>query len=218
MKRKLKIVYEDKYLIVVNKDSNMLTIKKDDKSGYNLYDEVKEYVKKKNPHNKIFIVHRLDKETCGLVLFAKSERVKNYFQTNWSNVERNYYAVLDGDILPLKGRLTNYLIENKNLYVYVTNNKKIGKEAITNYEVISQNKKYSVVKINIETGRKNQIRVQFAYIRHPIVGDKKYNGSKYSKLLLQANQLVFVHPVTNKVLNLEIPMLSSIQSFLNKIA
>lgn len=218
MKRKLKIVYEDKYLIVVNKDSNMLTIKKDDKSGYNLYDEVKEYVKKKNPHNKIFIVHRLDKETCGLVLFAKSERIKNYFQTNWANVERNYYAVLDGDILPLKGRLTNYLIENKNLYVYVTNNKKIGKEAITNYEVISQNKKYSVVKINIETGRKNQIRVQFAYIGHPIVGDKKYNSSKYSKLLLQAYQLVFVHPVTNKVLNLEIPMLSSIQSFLNKIA
>lgn len=218
MKRKLKIVYEDKYLIVVNKDSNMLTIKKDDKSGYNLYDEVKEYVKRKNPHNKIFIVHRLDKETCGLILFAKSERVKNYFQTNWVNVERNYYAVLDGDILPLKDRLTNYLIENKKLYVYVTNNKKIGKEAITNYEVISQNKKYSVVKINIETGRKNQIRVQFAYIRHPIVGDKKYNGSKYSKLLLQAYQLVFVHPVTNKVLNLEIPMLSSIQSFLNKIA
>lgn len=218
MKRKLKIVYEDRYLIVVNKDSNMLTIKKDDKSGYNLYDEVKEYVKKKNPHNKIFIVHRLDKETCGLVLFAKSERVKNYFQTNWANVERNYYAVLDGAILPLKGRLTNYLIENKNLYVYVTNNKKIGKEAITNYDVISQNKKYSVVKINIETGRKNQIRVQFAYIGHPIVGDKKYNDSKYSKLLLQAYQLVFVHPVTNKVLNLEIPMLSSIQSFLNKIA
>ena len=204
--KKLKIIYEDKYLIIVNKPSGEFTISRDNHYDNNLYDEVKEYVKKQNPKNKIFIVHRLDKDTSGLVLFAKNEKVKYDLQSNWQNVERKYYAVVIGKLNETNATLKDLLYETKGLDVVVTNIKKIGKLAITNFDVIKNNNKYSLLDINIETGRRNQIRVQLANIGHPILGDKKYGKVKYKRMMLEAYYLKFVHPVTKKVCCAELPL------------
>lgn len=204
--KKLKIIYEDKYLIIVNKSAGEFTISRDNHYDNNLYDEVNTYVKKQNPKNKIFIVHRLDKDTSGLVLFAKNEKVKYDLQRNWQNVERKYYAVVSGKLNEKNGTLKDFLYETKGLDVVVTNIKKIGKLAITNFDVIENNNKYSLLDINIETGRRNQIRVQLANIGHPIIGDKKYGKVKYKRMMLEAYYLKFVHPVTKKVCYAELPL------------
>ena len=204
--KKLKIIYEDKYLIIVNKSAGEFTISRDNHYDNNLYDEVKTYVKKQNPKNKIFIVHRLDKDTSGLVLFAKNEKFKYDLQRNWQNVERKYYAVVSGKLNEKNGTLKDFLYETKGLDVVVTNIKKIGKLAITNFNVIENNNKYSLLDINIETGRRNQIRVQLANIGHPIIGDKKYGKVKYKRMMLEAYYLKFVHPVTKKVCYAELPL------------
>lgn len=204
--KKLKIIYEDKYLIIVNKSAGEFTISRDNHYDNNLYDEVKTYVKKQNPKNKIFIVHRLDKDTSGLVLFAKNEKVKYDLQRNWQNVERKYYAVVSGKLNEKNGTLKDFLYETKGLDVVVTNIKKIGKLAITNFNVIENNNKYSLLDINIETGRRNQIRVQLANIGHSIIGDKKYGKVKYKRMMLEAYYLKFVHPVTKKVCYAELPL------------
>ena len=204
--KKLRIIYEDKYLIIVNKPTGEFTISRDNHYDNNLYDEVKTYVKKQNPKNKIFIVHRLDKGTSGLVLFAKSEKVKYDLQRNWQNVERKYYAVVFGKPNEKSVSLKDLLYETKSLDVVITKNEKIGKLAITNFDVIENNNKYSLLDINIETGRRNQIRVQLANIGHPIIGDKKYGKVKYKRMMLEAYYLKFVHPVTKKVCYAELPL------------
>lgn len=199
--KKLDIIYEDKNIIAINKPSGMLTIA-DNKNHKNLYHEVRGYIKKQNPHNKIFIVHRLDKDTSGIVLFAKSEKVKNELQSNWNNTKREYYAIVEGVPKDKKDKLINYLAETKDLFVYVTDDPKKGKKAITNYEIIKSKGKYSLLKINIETGRKNQIRVQLSNINHPIIGDKKYKAktNPINRLGLHASKLI----INNKGKNLEL--------------
>ena len=119
-KKKLKIVYEDKYLIVINKDEGHLVIS-NDKTNKTLYSEVSDYLKKQNKNNKVFIVHRLDRDTSGLVVFAKNREIKYYLQNNWSDVEREYYAIVKGKIPTSEGILKSYLKENKMHFVYSTN-------------------------------------------------------------------------------------------------
>ncbi len=203
--KKLDILYEDKDLLIVNKPPKMLTIAKDSNYSNNtLYHEVSDYVKKARKSNKIFIVHRLDKDTEGLVIFAKNAKIKKELQDNWSKVKREYLAVVEGKMPKNKDKLINYLKESKTLNVYVS---KTGQKAITNYEVIATNKKYSLLKINIETGRRNQIRVQLSYLGNPIVGDKKYNArtNPINQLGLQAHRIVFIHPKTQKIMDICLP-------------
>lgn len=211
--KKLNILYEDKYLIIVYKRHGLLTISRDNHNDLNLYDEVKEYEKKKNPKNKIFIVHRLDKDTSGLVLFAKNEKIKYALQNNWDKVIRKYYAVVEKEVLENK-TLINYLQESKTGEVFVTNNKVMGKKSITKYGVLSKNNKCSLLDIEIKTGRKNQIRVQLAYVHHPIIGDKKYGNTKNKELLLQAYYLKFNHPVDNKEIIIKTDIEKSLTSYL----
>lgn len=211
--KKLNILYEDKHLIIVYKRHGLLTISRDNHNDLNLYDEVKEYEKKKNPRNKIFIVHRLDKDTSGLVLFAKNEKIKYALQNNWDKVIRKYYAVVEKEVLENK-TLINYLQESKTGEVFVTNNKVMGKKSITKYEVLSKNNKCSLLDIEIKTGRKNQIRVQLAYILHPIIGDKKYGNTKNKELLLQAYYLKFNHPVDDKEIIIKTDIEKSLTSYL----
>ena len=211
--KKLNILYEDKYLIIVYKRHGLLTISRDNHNDLNLYDEVKEYEKKKNPRNKIFIVHRLDKDTSGLMLFAKNEKIKYALQNNWDKVIRKYYAVVEKEVLENK-TLINYLQESKTGEVFVTNNKVMGKKSITKYEVLSKNNKCSLLDIEIKTGRKNQLRVQLAYILHPIIVDKKYGNTKNKELLLQAYFLKFNHPVDNKEIIVKTDIEKSLTSYL----
>lgn len=200
-KEKLDILYEDKFLVAVNKKSGLLTIANDKEKEKTLYHEVREYLRKKN--NKVFIIHRLDKDTSGIVIFAKSEKIKRIMQNNWASVKRNYLALVHGILKNKKGTIKNYLKETKTLYVY--NSKEKTKDyAITEYEVINEYNNISLLSINILTGKKNQIRVALSSINHPILGDRKY-GKKdgMRNLCLHANRLEFIHPVTKKFIVLE---------------
>lgn len=206
--KKVKIVYEDKEIIVINKPAKLLTINTDDGDQDNLYSQVREYIKKKNPKNKIFIVHRLDKETSGLVIFAKSEDNKQFLQTNWNQFVRKYFAIVEGVVEKDKGTIQSYIAETKTLQVYCTKDKTLGKSATTNYQVIKREKKLTLLEINILTGRKNQIRVQLSDIGHPIVGDKKYFSriNPLNRMALHAYYLKITHPQTKKEIEFEIPM------------
>ena len=201
-KKKLDIIYEDKELIVVNKETKKLCVSTDKIKTNTLYSEVSSYVKKQNPRNKIFIVHRLDRDTSGIVIFAKNEILKRKLQENWDKLAkvREYIAIVDKVPKKKKDTLKDYLKESKTLEVYVTDDKKNGKLAITDYEVIKETRVYSMLKINIHTGRKNQIRVQLSNIGHPVVGDKKYKSrnNPLGRLALHANKLELIHPVTKK--------------------
>lgn len=209
-KDKLDIIYEDKSIIVVNKPSHLLTISTDNEKEKTLFHKVMLYEKRKNKSNKVFIVHRLDKDTSGLVLFAKDEKTKFKLQNNWDKeTKRGYVAVVHGKTKD-SDTLKSYLTETKTLLVHSTPDKKLGKLAITEYKRVLENKKLSLLKINIKTGRKNQIRVQLADNGNEIVGDKKYGENKFDplrRLCLHANYLEIVHPVTNKkmVFELDIP-------------
>ena len=201
-KKKLDIIYEDKEFIVVNKPTKKLCVSTEKQKEHTLYSEVSAYVKKQNPKNKIFIVHRLDKDTSGIVIFAKNEILKRKLQDNWDKFAkvREYVAVVDKVPKKKKDSLKNYLKESKSLEVFVTDDEKHGKLAITDYEIIKKTRVYSMLKINIHTGRKNQIRVQLANIGNPIVGDKKYKSrnNPLGRLALHATKLEIVHPVTKK--------------------
>lgn len=204
-KEKLDIIYEDKYLIGVNKPAELLTISTDKIKDNTLYHQVYTYLKQKHKSNKVFIVHRLDKDTSGIVLFAKTEEVKYKLQDNWNNTKRFYYAIVNGVVKKNKDTIKSYLKETKTLLVYSSNDKVNGKLAITNYERINSNNKYSLLNIEIKTGRKNQIRVHLNDIGHSIVGDKKYGikNNPLKRLCLHAYRLEVIHPVTNKLIVLE---------------
>lgn len=191
--KKMKIIYEDKELLVVEKESHQLTIATPKHEENTLYNKASTYVKKQYPKNKIYIVHRLDKDTSGLVVFAKNQNIKYYLQNNWSQVKREYLCIVEGQMPKQKDTLKSYLIETKTFQVFSTKDKTKGKLAITEYEVLQSNSKYSLLKINLKTGRKNQIRVQLSDIGHPIIGDKKYHSTYKSlnKLYLHANLIEF---------------------------
>lgn len=194
------ILYEDDYIIVVNKPGGLLTIATQKEKEKTLYHYVSSYLKEKNKKNKVFIVHRLDRETSGIVLFAKDEKTKNMLQKDWNNLVkvREYTAIVHGKMKKKQDKLINKLLETKTNLVYITN-KDEGKEAITNYQVVKENASYSLLKINIETGRKNQIRVQLANINNPIVGDHKYGkNDSMKKLYLHANKLKVFYPVLKR--------------------
>ena len=194
--KKLNIIYEDKELLVVEKEPNLLTIATDKKEQKTLYSEASTYVKKQYPKNKVFIVNRLDKDTSGIVIFAKSQNKKQFLQNNWSNVKREYLCIVEGTPSKKKDTLKSYLAESKTLEVYITKDKTKGKLAITEYEVLQTNGKYSLLRINIKTGRRNQIRVQLSDIGNPIAGDKKYK-SKSNPLKRLALHAILVEYTEN---------------------
>lgn len=202
----INIIYEDKNIIVVNKPSNLLTISTNKEKEKTLYHMVSAYLKKANKNAKVFVIHRLDRQTSGIVMFAKDEKTKNLYQNNWDSLVkyRGYIALVDGQVTKKEDVIIQYLKENENFYVYSTNNK-TGKKAITSYKVLKSNKKYSLLDIEIKTGRKNQIRVAMKSIGHSIIGDKKYGiDDKQSNIFgLHANKLIVQNPINNKILTFE---------------
>ena len=195
------VLFEDDHIIVVNKPSGLLTIATAKEKERTLYHIVREYLISKEKQAKVFIVHRLDKDTSGIVVLAKDEKTKNQLQENWNEYVslREYVAVVHGHLKEDSGRVVQNLMETKTNLVYVSRSNE-GKEAITNYKVIKENENYSLVNVSIETGRKNQIRVAFQSLKHPIVGDKKYGDTrdKETRLYLHANRLKMYYPVLKK--------------------
>lgn len=203
---RLKIVYEDDDIIVVNKGYGLLSMGTDNKSEGTAYWILRDYVKRKDPRNKIFIVHRLDQQTSGLMMFAKNVQAKEAMQHNWNNMvlERRYIAIVEGgQIDPPVGSVESYLAENSVHEVYSTDNPNEGQFAVTRYRTLRSRGQYSMVELQLETGRKNQIRVHMKDLGHPIAGDKRY-GAKTSpihRLCLHAQTLRFVHPITKRDMN-----------------
>ena len=212
------IVYEDNHIIVVNKPSGLLTIDTDKEKEKTLFHIVREYLVSKDKFAKVFIVHRLDKDTSGIVVLAKDEKTKNKLQENWNEFVtlREYVAVVHGKLKNKEDKIIQKLKENKTNLVYVSKDDD-AKEAITNYKVIKETDNYSMVSINIETGRKNQIRVAFQTIKNPIVGDKKY-GEKdnESRLYLHANRLKMYYPELKKDILFEISTPNEFKKIMNK--
>lgn len=211
------IVFEDDHLIVVNKPSGLLTIATEKEKERTLYHIVRDYVISKNPRGRIFIVHRLDKDTSGIVLFAKDEKTKKQMQEHWNDYVslREYTAIVSGHLKEESGQIVQYLKETKTNLVYVSRHED-GKKAITNYSIVKSSKHYSMLKITIDTGRKNQIRVAFASKKTPIVGDKKYGDkTKSNRLFLHANRLKIYYPVIRKDILFEIAIPNEFKKFIS---
>ena len=206
MDKRLDIIYEDEYLIAIDKPYGLLSIGTDNDKVNTAYYLLSEYYKKQNKNNKIFVVHRLDKDTSGVLLFAKNDKVKNLMQNNWDELvtTRGYIAVVEG-VTPLSGTIKNWLKENQVKKVYSSNKKDDGKLAITHYKVIKANTEYSMLEVYLDTGRKNQIRVHMQDLGHPIIGDKKYGSllNPIKRLGLHAHILEFTHPITNKKITIK---------------
>ncbi|MBN2635875.1 MAG: RluA family pseudouridine synthase [Prolixibacteraceae bacterium] len=205
--REFKIVFEDESLIIIDKAAGLLSIATKNEKRNTAYSLLSEYVKTTNSAGKIFIVHRLDRETSGLMIFAKNEEVKRVLQENWNEavLEKSYIAVVEGAVEKQEGTIVSYLFEDKVFRMHSSDNPKKGLKAVTHFSVLKTNKNYSMLKVNIETGRKNQIRVHMQEMGHCIIGDKKYGAtaSPIRRLGLHAQKLAFIHPVTNEKLVFE---------------
>lgn len=203
--RRLKIVYEDDDIIVVEKGYGLLSMGNDKKPDNTAYSILRDYVKWTNPLNKIFIVHRLDRDTSGLMMFAKSMEAKEKMQHNWNNMVLNrvYVAVVEGEPAEKEGTVKSYLVENSRYEVYSTDDPKKGQLAVTRYRTIQTNGKYSLLELELDTGRKNQIRVHMHDLGHPISGDTKYGAEKspLHRLALHAKTLRFIHPITRQIMD-----------------
>ena len=212
------ILFEDEHIIVVNKPSGLLTIATEKEKDKTLYHIVREYLVSKNQYARVFIVHRLDKDTSGIVVLAKDEKTKNKLQENWNEYVslREYVAVVHGHLKNESDTIVQRLKETKTNLVYPTKDED-GKEAITKYKVIKESEDYSMVSINIETGRKNQIRVAFQTLRNPIVGDKKYGDprDKETRLYLHANRLKLYYPELKKDILFETPTPNEFNKIMN---
>ncbi len=215
-KNVLDIIYEDNDLIVINKPAGLLSIASGKEKEHTAYHLLTDYVRLKNPQNRIFAVHRLDRDTSGVLMVAKNERMKQALQDNWADLvsERGYMAVVEGQLKEKSGRIQSWLKETKTLMMYSSPKAGDGLEAITNYQVLNENSDYSLLDIQLETGRKNQIRVHMKDIGHPVAGDKKYGAktNPLKRLGLHAYKLVLRHPFTDKVMCFETRLPRSFRS------
>ena len=208
--RGLSILFEDKFLIVVKKANGLLTIgtdKERDKTAHNLMNN---YVKRGNAKSpaRVYIVHRLDRDTSGVLIFAKDERTKLNLQEHWEDYSKKYLTVINGAMEEKEGTITSLLAENKAHIVYTTDDEDEGKLAKTEYKVIKENAEYSLLEINLLTGRKNQIRVHMAESGHPVAGDVVYGKGfkRIRRLALHAASLSIIHPVSKRKLTFETEM------------
>ncbi len=205
--RGLSVLYEDRDILVVDKPAGLLTIATDAEKERTAYHHLTEYVRKgqARSRNRIFIVHRLDRETSGVLVFAKTEEAKFSLQEHWDETEKVYLAVVPGHLTRTEGVIESYLTENKAHVVYSTNNPEKGKWSRTAYRVVCETKEHSLLEVDLLTGRKHQIRVHLANIGHPVVGDRKYGPAtgSHDPLALHAYRLSFTHPFTGKRLQFE---------------
>ncbi len=216
---KLKLVYEDEYLIIVEKKQGLLTVAAHPGSQeMTVMSVLKAYVRKQNQRNNIYVVHRLDRETSGLLVFAKSVQLQEYMRSYWKELvkERTYIALAEGVLDKQEGTITTWLTEDKrNAVVYSSPVDDGGAKAVTHYKVLKERRdgdqpSMSLVELHLETGRTNQIRVHLASIGHPVVGDRKYgHGNDFSpadRLCLHARVLEFIHPATERIIRFETPI------------
>lgn len=201
------ILYEDWDILVVDKAGGLLTVSTDREREQTAYYLLTDYVRKGNSKskNRVFIVHRLDRETSGVLVFAKSEAAKHFLQEAWQGFQKKYYAVVCGTLPEKEGLITSYLAENSAHKMYAVSGPQQGKLAKTAYRVLKESPAYSLLEIDLQTGRKNQIRVQLADKGCPVAGDKKYGekGKGIKRLCLHAASISLVHPFSKEPMTFE---------------
>lgn len=205
--RGVEMLYEDDALVVVNKPAGLLTVATPTEKVKTAHAVMTDYIRKGSAKSRkqVFTVHRLDQWTSGVLIFAKSQEIKDALQAQWKETQKKYAAVVYGQMTPKEGVITSYLAENERFVVYVTKDKAKGKLAQTGYKVVRENAEMSLLEISLLTGRKNQIRVQMADQGHPVVGDRKYGNEKDNcrRLALHSQSICFRHPVSGEPVSVE---------------
>ncbi|MBW7476578.1 RluA family pseudouridine synthase [Paenibacillus oenotherae] len=206
----LAVLHEDEHIIVVKKESGLLSIASDKENELTAYRQLTAHVRKKDAKARIFVVHRLDRDTSGVMMFAKSEQVQQTLQNAWGDMvqERTYIALVEGAVKKETGTIKSWLKESSTLKMYSSPYPNDGQLAITHYKMLQANRNFTLLEVHLETGRKNQIRVHMEEIGHPVVGDKKYGAKSKAigRLGLHASVLAFVHPVTEQLMRFEVPV------------
>jgi len=211
---KVQLIYEDEHLMVVNKERGILSVATHPgATQQTVFSILKAYERRKNPKNGVYVVHRLDRETSGVLVWAKSQKMQQYMRTYWRDIvsQRTYIAVVEGVLDQKEGQIKTWFTEDKkNCVTYSSPYDDGGDLAITNYKVLKEKGNYSLVELHLETGRTNQIRVHMASIGHPVVGDRKYghgnDNSPVDRLCLHAQTLEFIHPATEQVVKFTSPL------------
>jgi len=208
--RKFRIVFEDDDIIVIDKPTGLLSIASVAEQDKTAYIHLTDYVRGGDEHSdeRVFIVHRLDRETSGLMVFARTEEAKQTLQENWDDAEKHYFAVVEGCPKTRTGTLHSYLDERNPHHVYSVPRSEFTREAITHFEVVKSNGKLSLIKLRLETGRRHQIRVQLTELGHPIIGDEKYGSGNNpaDRMGLHATYLSIPHPETGEIMEFESPL------------
>ncbi len=206
----LRIVHEDAQIIVVEKRAGLLSMATEAGRAVTAYSLLSEHVKKADSRNRIFIVHRLDRETSGLMMFARSQAMQEALQEDWQAavLERTYVAVVEGRVTKPAGSLTSWLKEDQALIMRSSASPNEGQKATTHFRVLQAGARYSLLELTLETGRKNQIRVHLQDLGHSVIGDAKYGATQnpLHRLGLHARVLAFRHPMTGAALRFETPI------------
>lgn len=207
--RGLRVVFEDDSLLVADKAPGLLTVSTANERDKTAYSLLTNYVRKGQARSRarVFIVHRLDRETSGLLVFAKTEAAKRSLQAGWEQVRKTYVAVVEGAPKEDQGVIQAYLAENSAHQVYVTPDAKRGQWSETGWKLLRRGGRFSLLELALKTGRKNQIRVHLAHLGHPVAGDRKY-GAKLGgvkRLCLHAAGLAFRHPGSGQALEFKSP-------------
>ncbi len=202
------VLYEDEGLLVIHKPAGLLSVSTETQKSRTAYRMTADYLRARDPHNRLFVVHRLDRDTSGVLLFTKDPALKEALQEDWNNLvkKRGYWAIVEGEDLPDSGVCRSLLTENKIHKVYSAKGSE-GKEAVTRYTVLAHRKGYSLLDVELDTGRKNQIRTHLAELGHPVIGDKKYeaHSSPIGRLGLHAYELSLTDPRSGKLLSFTAP-------------
>ncbi len=203
------ILYEDLYLIAMEKPAGLLSISTDKENFNTFYRAVNQYVQHRSDRReRIFIVHRLDREVSGIMLFAKTPETKEALQKNWGETDKRYCALVEGHPPQKEGTIKSWLKESPIHKVYSCPKGPDAKYAVTHYRQVMNYPKHTLLEISLETGRKNQIRAHLSEMKCPVVGDKKYGatGNPFHRIALHAFSLTFTHPVSGKRIRLESPI------------
>lgn len=208
--RLMKIVYEDQFIIVIEKKEGLLSVATERQKERTAQQILNEYVQRSGRQFKTFVVHRLDRDTSGLMMFAKDEKTQRKLRDNWHDIvtDRRYVAVVTGEMEKDKDTVVSWLTD-KTIYVSNSTYDDGGSKSVTHYRTIKRANGLSLIELELETGRKNQIRVHMQSLGHPLIGDGRYGGeiapNPIGRLALHAFKLCFYHPVTNEIMQFETP-------------
>ena len=196
----MEILYEDRDIIVINKSSGLLSVKTETETEQTAHNLLTKYIRKGIAKSRIqlFVVHRLDRDTSGVLIFAKTMEIRERFAAQWKNIDKKYLTLINGHLKEKNGIIESYLADGDDYKVRSVKNPQDGKFARTKYKVLKEFKKYSLLEIDLLTGKKNQIRVHLSENGHPIVGDVKYGAPKNGRLALHALSIKFKHPFNNE--------------------